>query len=85
MRGSDDLERVLEDLLYLASGEASREVRVDAAYVRAALGLEVEFPLDDAVRHRFLEGLDDIGLTLQKGDAIDTYESGRPTWLPRTA
>ena len=50
-----------------------------------ALGLSVEFPLDDSVRHRFLEGLDDIGLTLQKGDAIDGYEATRPAWLPTTA
>ena len=30
-----------------------------------AIGLTVDFPLDDAVRHRFLEGLDDIGITMQ--------------------
>jgi 3-isopropylmalate/(R)-2-methylmalate dehydratase small subunit len=39
-----------------------------------ALGLTIEFPLDDAVRRRFLEGLDDIGLTLQHEDAIVAYE-----------
>ncbi|MEY2432540.1 MAG: 3-isopropylmalate/(R)-2-methylmalate dehydratase small subunit [Acidimicrobiaceae bacterium] len=39
-----------------------------------ALGLTVEFPLDEAVRHRFLEGLDDIGITLQHEAAITAYE-----------
>jgi 3-isopropylmalate/(R)-2-methylmalate dehydratase small subunit len=39
-----------------------------------ALGLTVEFPLDDAVRYRFLEGLDDVDLTLQHEDAITAYE-----------
>ena len=39
-----------------------------------AIGLTVAFPLDESVRHRFLEGLDDIGLTLQHEHAITAYE-----------
>ena len=31
-----------------------------------------------------MEGLDDIGLTLQHEDAIADFESKRPAWLPRT-
>ncbi len=45
-------------------------------------GVSVEFPMDDPTRHRFLEGLDDIGLTLTHADAIDRFESTRPAWLP---
>jgi 3-isopropylmalate/(R)-2-methylmalate dehydratase small subunit len=47
--------------------------------------VEVTFPLDDAVQHRLLEGLDDIGLTLRHEDAIADYEASRPDWLPHTA
>ncbi len=50
-----------------------------------AIGLTVDFPLDDAVQHRFLNGLDDIGITLQIADRIDTYEADRASWLPSTA
>lgn len=50
-----------------------------------AIDLLEDFPLDDAVRHRFLEGLDDIGLTLQHEAEIDSYEAVRPGWMPRTA
>jgi 3-isopropylmalate/(R)-2-methylmalate dehydratase small subunit len=39
-----------------------------------ALGLAVEFALDEAVRYRFLEGLDDIGITLRHEAAITAYE-----------
>lgn len=46
------------------------------------LDLVVEFPLDDSVQRRFLEGLDDIGLTLQHQDAISAYEAARPAWMP---
>lgn len=49
-----------------------------------AIGLVVSFPLDDAVQHRFLNGLDDIGITLQLCDQIDSYEASRPDWLPST-
>jgi len=49
-----------------------------------ALGLTESFPLDDATQHRFLEGLDDIGLTLQQTGHIDSFESRRAAWLPTT-
>jgi 3-isopropylmalate/(R)-2-methylmalate dehydratase small subunit len=47
-----------------------------------AIDLEVDFPLEDSVRERFLEGLDDIGITLRTEDAITSFEAGRPDWLP---
>ena len=50
-----------------------------------ALEIDVAFELSDAVQHRFLNGLDDIGLTLQQGDAIDSFESSRPAFKPTTA
>jgi 3-isopropylmalate/(R)-2-methylmalate dehydratase small subunit len=47
-----------------------------------ALGVEEPFPLDDSVRHRFLEGLDDIGITLAHDADITAFEATRPAWLP---
>ena len=47
-----------------------------------ALGLSEPFPLDDATQERFLEGLDDIGISLRHAPAIDTFESARPAWMP---
>jgi 3-isopropylmalate/(R)-2-methylmalate dehydratase small subunit len=49
-----------------------------------ALGLSEEFPLDDATRERFLEGLDDIGITLRSEDSITGFEQTRPGWMPTT-
>ena len=37
-------------------------------------GEKVPFQIDPFRKHCLLNGLDDIGLTLQKGDAIDSYE-----------
>ncbi len=50
-----------------------------------AAGIEATFKLDDFTRHRLLEGLDDIGITLGHTAAIDSYEGSRPDWLPSVA
>jgi 3-isopropylmalate/(R)-2-methylmalate dehydratase small subunit len=47
-----------------------------------ALGLSEPFPLDDATQQRFLEGLDDIGITLRSEADITEYEQQRPAWMP---
>jgi 3-isopropylmalate/(R)-2-methylmalate dehydratase small subunit len=44
-------------------------------------GVTAAFPMDAATRHRFLEGLDDVGITLTHAAAIDDYEANRPVWL----
>jgi 3-isopropylmalate/(R)-2-methylmalate dehydratase small subunit len=54
----------------------AREVRFD--------GRAVPFELDDETRHRLLNGLDDIALTLQQSDAIDAYERDRERAGPVT-
>ena len=58
-------------------------IDVDARTLSApALGIEVGFPLDDATRQRFLQGLDDIGITLAHDDDITRFEAVRPAWKP---
>ncbi|HUR17827.1 MAG TPA: 3-isopropylmalate dehydratase small subunit [Acidimicrobiales bacterium] len=57
---------------------ATRTVRAPAA------GIDAPFLLDDFTRWRLMEGLDDVGLSLRHVEAIDTYEGGRPPWLPAT-
>jgi 3-isopropylmalate/(R)-2-methylmalate dehydratase small subunit len=46
-----------------------------------AAGIEASFPMDPQTQHRFLNGLDDVGITLTHADAISSYESSRPAWL----
>ncbi len=47
-----------------------------------AAGFETSFELDPSTQRRLLEGLDDIGITLQHTDAIAAYEQQRRQWLP---
>ncbi|MDO5745416.1 MAG: 3-isopropylmalate dehydratase small subunit [Micrococcaceae bacterium] len=42
------------------------------------------FEIDDYTRWRLMEGLDDIGLTLQHEDEITVFESQRPAFKPLT-
>lgn len=46
--------------------------------------LSVTFQIDDYTRWRLLEGLDDIGLTLQNQQAIAEFEAKRPSFKPKT-
>jgi len=74
-----------ETLLRAIEHDHELEVTVDVErrlLEAPALGLSVEFPLDDATRQRFLEGLDDIGITLRTEEDIDAFEAGRPHWHP---
>ena len=48
-------------------------------------GEEFSFAVDPFRKHLLLNGLDDIGQTLQHGAAIDTYEAKRPEWMPKIA
>jgi len=77
-----------EQLLQAISSDPTLELTIDVErrlLSVPAIGLECEFPLDDFTRYRLLEGLDDIGLTLRHADAVDTFESARPSFLPTTA
>ncbi|MGA0878392.1 MAG: 3-isopropylmalate dehydratase small subunit [Ilumatobacteraceae bacterium] len=46
-----------------------------------SIGLSATFPMEPQNQHRFLNGLDDIGITLTHARAIDEYETRRPRWL----
>ncbi len=66
-----------------ANPGASVEVSLVDKTITTAEGA-YDFEIDDYTRHRLLEGLDDIGLTLQQADLISEFEARRPSWLPRT-
>ena len=41
------------------------------------------FEMDDFTRQRLLEGLDDIGATLEHKDDLEAFEKSRPSYLPK--
>ncbi len=76
---------VIEQLWGLVESDPSTEVTVDLVERQVRAGdLVASFEVDDYIRWRLLEGLDDIGLTLRHEAEVDAFEAGRPAFLPTT-
>jgi 3-isopropylmalate/(R)-2-methylmalate dehydratase small subunit len=80
-------EKEVRWLIELAEDDPSAEIVIDLAEQTVSYGTEFEarFELDPFTKHRLLNGLDDIGLTLQHGDEIDEFEATRPPYKPSMA
>jgi 3-isopropylmalate/(R)-2-methylmalate dehydratase small subunit len=80
---------VAEAIMAAVKNDPTLELTIDVERRRVeipAAGIDAEFPLDTFTQHRLLEGLDDIGLSLQSVADIDAYETtSRPSWLPSIA
>ena len=64
---------------------AAGEARIDLAAQEVAYdGGTASFDIHPETKRRLLEGLDDIGVTLQQADAIDAYERDRERSGPVT-
>ncbi len=75
----------VEQLWKLLENDPGLDVTVDLANRLVHCGgFTCEFQIDDYTRWRLMEGLDDIGLTLQDEGAIDSYEAKRPSFKPKT-
>ncbi len=74
-------DEVMDELF--AAAEQGEDITIDlpTQEVRAA-GKAWGFEIDPFRKHCLLEGLDDIGLTLQKADKIKTYEAQRKNAAP---
>jgi 3-isopropylmalate/(R)-2-methylmalate dehydratase small subunit len=79
---------VVDRILEAVTDDPSIEIVVDVVDRRVAvpaLDIDEPFDLSDFHRHRLVNGLDDIGLTLQHEPEITSYEQHRPAWMPIAA
>ncbi len=83
-------EPVVRHLFDLVGTDPSVEVTVDLPQQRVRVagvgeleGIDVSFDIDQHTKHCLLNGLDDIALTLEHADDIDTYEASRARWRPK--
>jgi 3-isopropylmalate/(R)-2-methylmalate dehydratase small subunit len=56
-------------------------INLEACTVTDSQGFSSTFSIDEFQRKCLLEGLDDIGLTLQHAAEISAFESQRPAWI----
>jgi 3-isopropylmalate/(R)-2-methylmalate dehydratase small subunit len=77
-------EAVMDRLFQEAKSTPGYRVRVDleAQTITTPAGEAITFTVDAFRRHCLLNGLDDIGLTLQRADRIRAYEARRRTEAP---
>ena len=69
----EDLDKLMDDAN--RGSNATLTVDLAAQEVRGPDGGVVKFDIDPFRKHCLLEGLDDIGLTLQKADDISAFEA----------
>ncbi len=76
----EDLDKLMDD----ASRGANSRITVDleAQEIRGPDGGTVTFDIDPFRKHCLMNGLDDVGLTLEKADSIATYEEKLATARP---
>jgi len=79
-------QEVTDQLWAIIEEAPETPVTVDlvAREIRAG-ELVAPFEVDDYVRWRLMEGLDDIGITMQQDAEISAFESRRPAFKPTTA
>lgn len=77
-------EKEVQWLLELAESDPTAEITIDVADRSVSYRDEFKamFELDEFTRHRLLNGLDDIGLTLRNVSAITAFETERPLFMP---
>src|SRR6056297_2351687 len=77
----EELEMLFEDAE--RGSNATVTVDLESQEIRGPDGGVIRFEIDPFRKHCLLNGLDDIGLTLEKGAAIDAYENklGERPWL----
>jgi 3-isopropylmalate/(R)-2-methylmalate dehydratase small subunit len=78
-------QNVIEKIWALIEKDATTQITVDLDKRQVKAGdLVADFQIDDYVRWRLMEGLDDIGLTLRHESKITEFEKSRPSYKPQT-
>ena len=79
---AEDLAKLMDDAS--RGSNATLTVDLEKQEIRGPDGGVVKFDIDGFRKHCLLNGLDDIGVTMQKGDKISTFEkqtTGERPWL----
>ena len=77
-------EATVSRLWDLIEADPTTQIVVDMERLQVEVpvaGLVESFPMDSSTQHRFLNGLDDVGITLTHAADIDAYEANRPAWM----
>jgi 3-isopropylmalate/(R)-2-methylmalate dehydratase small subunit len=77
-------ESVVQQLWDAIEADPTTDITVDMEKLQIEVpsrGIVASFPMDAPTQHRFLNGLDDIGITMTHESEITSFEAKRPAWL----
>ena len=75
----------IEEIWQVVESKPDTQITVDlASKTITYAGKTLSFAIDDYTHWRLMEGLDDIGLTFTKIDAVTTFEEKRASFKPKT-
>jgi len=80
-------EQVVERIWQAIEDDPDTEIVIDLERLVLevpAIGLVEQIQMDTAVQDRFLNGLDDVGMTLGHDQLITEFEANRPSWTRPT-
>jgi 3-isopropylmalate/(R)-2-methylmalate dehydratase small subunit len=79
-------EQKVRKLMDWALGEPGFSLTIDLEKqeISDGHGMLETFEIEPFRKHRLLNGLDHIGLTMEHADKIAAFETTRPTWMPTT-
>jgi len=80
-------DKEVQWLIELGEADPTAQITIDleAQTVAHAAEFDARFDIDPFTKHRLLNGLDDIGLTMQHEPDITAYEATRPSYKPSLA
>ena len=77
-------ESIVQQLWDAIEADPTTDITVDMEKLQIEVpsrGIVASFPMDAPTQHRFLNGLDDIGITMTHESEITSFEAKRPAWL----
>jgi 3-isopropylmalate/(R)-2-methylmalate dehydratase small subunit len=77
-------EPIVNRIWSVIENDATAEITIDLHRFTVEIpsaGITENFEMDVETQQRFINGLDDISITLADADAISKFEASRPAWL----
>ena len=77
-------EPIVNRIWAVIENDATAEITIDLHRFTVEIpsaGITETFEMDTETQQRFINGLDDISITLADADAISKFEASRPAWL----
>jgi 3-isopropylmalate/(R)-2-methylmalate dehydratase small subunit len=77
-------EPIVNRIWAVIESDATAEITIDLHRFTVEIpsaGITEKFDMDTETQQRFINGLDDISITLADADAISKFEASRPAWL----